>query len=411
MNFIITSNNPSRLVVGSGSALTLQIDQPQGSTTESGQVYLPAGYHPITVEYYTEDISTMDLEIASQASGKNSRELPPAKLYFQDPSVNVIQGLYYESFLGDYGDVDLTTLDFDSMVPVETGLSNLIDLSYRPDGADDFIMWFSGLIDIPQQGEWTFYLSSGDACLIYINGSTSPLIYNAGTGYQYGSNTIELNAGLNEIEVVYYINDGSLILSLDYSTEGVSTQTVPASDLFVSPPNVSPGIHYEVYDVSLTEIDGVDFHEMTPVAKNNATEISANVPTGPGIDAQSDFALKFVGWVFLPTAGEWHFELASDGGSALYFDYSETPFILNDHIHGSVASKTSGIHLTRGFHRVEVHYFKNYSDGIGTKTLNLNYQGPWGGSTMEPINSALYTTDYIIGGIGNEQLLPYTVFY
>ena len=71
IDFSLTANNPSRLIVGSGSALTLQTDQAQGFTTDFGQLYLPAGYHPITVEYYTEDISTMDLEIASQAPGCN----------------------------------------------------------------------------------------------------------------------------------------------------------------------------------------------------------------------------------------------------------------------------------------------------------------------------------------------------
>ena len=92
---------------------------------------------------------------------------------------------------------------------------------------------FSGLIDVPESGNWTFYLNTDDGSELWINGASE--IQNYGMhGMREYSSTLNLSEGYHDFRIEFFQGGGPHGLRFSWEGPNVSKTTVPASAFFVS---------------------------------------------------------------------------------------------------------------------------------------------------------------------------------
>jgi len=125
------------------------------------------------------------------------------------------------------------------MNPVKTGnVANFdISIASRP---EQFAINYTGYINVPSDGQYTFYLASDDGSILYIDGVQ--VVNNDGTHMiiEQG-NSIGLQAGLHAISVGYFNQTGYQGLQVSYSGPGVSKQLIPSSALYRVAPQFRNG--------------------------------------------------------------------------------------------------------------------------------------------------------------------------
>jgi len=93
---------------------------------------------------------------------------------------------------------------------------------------------FEAFINIPKDGEYTFYINSNDGGRLYIDDYL--LLNNDGLhGMTEVSKTIKLKAGLHPISVKYFQEGGSNGLEVSWQSPGFEKQIIPPSVLFYKP--------------------------------------------------------------------------------------------------------------------------------------------------------------------------------
>ena len=123
--------------------------------------------------------------------------------------------------------------DFDAMAARKRGSARRIDNSVK--GREtEFSLRFDGLLNVPTDGNYTFYTSSDDGSRIYIDGSV--VVKNDGMhGTVERSGTVALSAGMHPIVVTFYQGTGPSSLSASWEGPGIKKQEIPAEVLFHVP--------------------------------------------------------------------------------------------------------------------------------------------------------------------------------
>ena len=135
-------------------------------------------------------------------------------------------GLNYEYYEGLWTSLP----DFDSLTPVATGKANNFDIGLRQQD-DSFALRFTGYIEIPSNGGYTFYLNSDDGSKLYINDEL--IVDNDGThGIQESSGYRYLLEGIHPITVTYFDNGGENELIASYSSLHIPKTQIPVNTLF-----------------------------------------------------------------------------------------------------------------------------------------------------------------------------------
>ncbi|GEP98351.1 fibronectin type III domain-containing protein [Chitinophaga cymbidii] len=146
------------------------------------------------------------------------------------------------------------------------------------------------------------------------------------------------------------------------------------------------GLKYDYYEAtSYTSLP--DFNAITP--KKSGTVATVDITPR---DRNTQFAMKFEGWIYLPTAGNYTFYTTSDAGSKLYIDgFTNNELVVsNDHLSGSV-EKSGTRNLTAGYHKLIVTYF----EATGSRSLAARYAGP--GISKQVIPASALLNPYIKG--------------
>ena len=176
-----------------------------------------------------------------------------------DESSNGTQGIFAEYF--DNEGVSFNTGSMPSLidrVPEHTRIESSLQYSSMYSaypGLDDRFKnnWgarFSGLINIPDSGNWTFYLTSDDGSELWLDGTS--LVTNYGShGMQERSGTRNISSGLHDFKIEFFQGGGPHGLHLKWEGPNQSKAMVPASAFVVSdgtPPSVSTLIHAWNFD-------------------------------------------------------------------------------------------------------------------------------------------------------------------
>jgi hypothetical protein len=118
--------------------------------------------------------------------------------------------------------------DLDALNPMRTGTKSYFDISGNQQ-SDNFAFKFSGFIDVPTTGRYTFYTYADDACALYVGGAMVVSFAPKNTVAER-SGTIELKAGKHSFSVVYIESIGSQIFHhVKYEGPGVAKQFIPQS--------------------------------------------------------------------------------------------------------------------------------------------------------------------------------------
>ena len=91
---------------------------------------------------------------------------------------------------------------------------------------------FSGIIDVPESGNWTFYLNTDDGSELWINGVS--LIQNYGMhGMREYSGNINLSAGEHDFRIEFFQGGGPHGLRFSWEGPNATKATIPASAFYV----------------------------------------------------------------------------------------------------------------------------------------------------------------------------------
>lgn len=142
----------------------------------------------------------------------------------------ILSGLAYDYFETDSDDPYNVVADFASRVPNASGVVE--DVSVEPRNQNEYVAFhWSGLINIPGAGEYTFYIKSDDGSILEIDGST---LDNDGLhSTSEESMTKEFSSvGRYPIDLWYFNKTGNsvtMVLSWASNDNGISKVSVPAS--------------------------------------------------------------------------------------------------------------------------------------------------------------------------------------
>ncbi|MGK0189877.1 MAG: putative repeat protein (TIGR03806 family) [Verrucomicrobiales bacterium] len=151
------------------------------------------------------------------------------------PSPN---GVAFEYFEGSWS----TLPDFDSLVPVNTGIASTFDIGLRQ-REDSFAFRFRGRIRIDVTGFYTFYTNSDDGSRLLIDDNL--VVDNDGIHTVLEvSGAVFLPEGLHDFELTMFDGTGDETLAVSYAGPGLPKRIIPSAKLMVpgtaEPDLVSP---------------------------------------------------------------------------------------------------------------------------------------------------------------------------
>jgi sialidase-1 len=136
------------------------------------------------------------------------------------------QGLTYDYYEGVVATVD----DIDNLIAKTRGVTQTVIIESRLRDYN-FAFRFSGYIDIPKDGKYTFYLASNDGSSLYID-DNELINHDGGHAITEKSNAIALRQGKHKIAIKYFQLMGGLGLKLYWEGPGITKQSIPNSVLF-----------------------------------------------------------------------------------------------------------------------------------------------------------------------------------
>jgi glucose/arabinose dehydrogenase len=137
-----------------------------------------------------------------------------------------VAGLKYDYYEGSWN----TLPNFSGLSPLKTGTVTNFSLTPR-NRSDNFAFRFTGYVQVPANGLYTFYTSSDDGSKLYI-GNTLVVNNDGLHAARERAGTIRLRAGKHAITVTFFDNTGSEALGVSYAGPGITKRAIPASALF-----------------------------------------------------------------------------------------------------------------------------------------------------------------------------------
>ncbi|GAB3756455.1 PA14 domain-containing protein [Spirosoma pomorum] len=137
-----------------------------------------------------------------------------------------------------------------------------------------------------------------------------------------------------------------------------------------NPANVVAGLDYGYYEGNWTNLPNFSSLSATKTGTSNA-------PTLEVRNRDDYFALRYTGYISVPTDGVYTFYTSSDDGSKLLIGSTEV--VNNDGGHAE-QERSGTIGLKAGVHAISVLYFEN----SGGQTLTVSYSGPTVGRQVIP---------------------------
>lgn len=116
--------------------------------------------------------------------------------------------------------------DFEKEKVAEEGLMGGIGLKGAWQGWDNFGLVFETNLYIDAESEYTFFLSSDDGSMLFIDGE--PVVNNDGVHPNISKNgSVKVSEGFHELKVMYFEKGGHVALSLTYQRPGRPISPIP----------------------------------------------------------------------------------------------------------------------------------------------------------------------------------------
>ena len=162
--------------------------------------------------------------------------------------------------------------------------------------------------------------------------------------------------------------DPAAVIALEVARDGSRVSVSVTPEEIAQSPAVTIGdrrygVAYRVYHGAFERLPDLD--TVTPVARGFANAITHDVPGA----RDDDYALRFDGFLEVPSDGAWTFVLSSDDGSRLMI--AGRVVVDNDGQHEDRPARGS-IRLAKGLHPIRVEFFERSGD----QSLSLSWDGP-----------------------------------
>jgi uncharacterized protein (TIGR03790 family) len=220
------------------------------STWQSGSKY----WTHTSPNIVPEDDFEWVYQTAEKQGGNGAFEASLRTACEQD-SGEMMQGIYGEYFDNAGLSINAATMPtlidrIPDRVQIEPdlnhGASNNAYLGLDNRFKQDWGARFSGLIDIPASGNWTFFINSDDGSELWLDGVS--LVQNHGMhGMTERSGFVNLTAGLHDFRIEFFQGGGPHGLIFSWQGPNTSKVSVPASAFYVSGdlvPQASRLIHH-----------------------------------------------------------------------------------------------------------------------------------------------------------------------
>jgi hypothetical protein len=285
---------------------------------------------------------------------------------------------------------------------------------------ENFGARFVGGLVVATAGTWTFTTTSDDGSGLWIDGTQ--VVSNDGVhSMQSRSGSVSLTAGTHAFEARAFERSGDFGIIAYWRGPGVSSDTIIPASAFVQGASPARRVHLATGGIAATALsdDGKKLFrqafewaggpittngilaEYFQLASSPSTLADINFDSTPTATAEveninipdhggagwsggptDNFGVRYSGFVEIPTAGSWTFELRSDDGSVMTLD--GTTLIDNDGLH-SMTTVSGTRTLTAGRHAFEVRAFERG----GEFGAILSWRGPGVSSTTVVPASAL----------------------
>lgn len=210
---------------GIGDLLVVDNDGAHAAQEKMGAVYLDAGLHLIRLDWFVRD-NTPALTVYFEGPNLPRQRVPRSALFHCGSP-----GLVYHAYEGEWWQMP----SFSSLPATREGISSDFDLNYKT--RDKFAgLDFSGSIEIPRDGNYTFSTVSEDGSKLYVQmtdvvplGMTAPPLAHSMTIGQYLGATDESQWASLEGLVTFVGNGDTTGLSLELSS-GTSQIRVELAD-------------------------------------------------------------------------------------------------------------------------------------------------------------------------------------
>lgn len=121
--------------------------------------------------------------------------------------------------------------DFNALKPESSGQAAQFAIPKELIGKDGYGLVFTGVIQIPKDGTYTFYTNSDDGTKLYL-GKGEVVNNDGGHAMTEKSGSVSLAAGLYPIRLEFFESIGGEGLEVSYEGPGIEKQVIPASVLF-----------------------------------------------------------------------------------------------------------------------------------------------------------------------------------
>ena len=226
---------------------------------------------------------------------------------------------------------------------------------------DNFYVNWTGVIRIPKDGKYTFFLESDDGSRLSIDGKE--VVDHSGThDMTEMSGRVELKAGDHELKLEFFDPEEEAGCILSWETAGQAKAVVPAGVLFHKAAGGEPGLLAEYYRTEEGTEDFPDFPaSKAPDLKrvDKTINFESTQDNWPGTEFKDFFFIRWTGTIRIPTDGQYTLFLDSDDGSRLFIDGKQV--VDNGGAHG-MEEVAGNIELTAGDHALKVEFFEKDID-------------------------------------------------
>jgi hypothetical protein len=200
---------------------------------------------------------------------------------------NTVAGVDYRYYEGTWSVLP----NFDALAAAKTGTVANFDLTPR-NRNDNFGFKYTGYVNVPTDGTYTFYTSSDDGSKLYIG--TTEVVNNDGAhASQERSGTIGLRAGKHAISVTFFEATGGEVLTVSYAGPGITKQVIPNTALYRAGGTTTPPsgqlLAYEGFSTTTGALHGSN----TGTGWGGAWQVQNNDVSVPGYNVTGTGSLGY----------------------------------------------------------------------------------------------------------------------
>ena len=358
--FYTASDDGSKLLIGTTEVVNNDGNHPVQE--RSGTIGLKAGVHALSVLFY-QGSGGQDLTVSYEGPGIGKQTIPDAAYRRTDtggttnpPTAGTGTGLRGEYFNNVNLAAPVVVSRVDATVNFDWGQGS----PASGVNIDFFSVRWSGQVEAPVSGNYTFSTTNDDGLRLWVNGQLLIDDWNGHAPKDNTGPTISLTAGQKyDIRVEYFDNIYGAVVQVKWAYPGQGQQIVPQQRLYpasgtTNPPTAGTG----------TGLRGEYFNNVNLAAPVVVSRVDAtvNFDWGQGSPASGVnidfFSVRWSGQVEAPVSGNYTFSTTNDDGLRLWVNGQ----LLIDDWNGHAPKDNTGptISLTAGQkYDIRVEYFDN----------------------------------------------------